>query len=197
MKGKPTRIIRCCGLWLLAAVILAGCTSRQRTDAPTVRSVPEDAVSLTSPQAVEPGYQLALKARPWEDATLVEYAASLGSAGRFIVYYTFRGQEPPSEPPATLGMGCVLGPRAGTSEVRAGARLLATVDGVQFDFGPLQFQPGFGADTYWREGVPYAEARRLAGTTVHLSCAGVEFALSSRQVRGLRRFFGDEGQPGT
>lgn len=196
MKGKPTRIIRCCGFWLLAAVILAGCTSRQRMEAPTARPAPGDAVPLASHPPVEPGYQLAHKARPWEDATLVEYAASLGSAGRFIVYYTFRGQEPPSEPPATIGMGCVLGPQAGRSEARAGARLLATVDGVQFDFGPLELQPGLGADAYWREGVPYAEARRLAGTTVHLSCAGVKFALSSRQVRGLRRFFGDEGQPG-
>jgi hypothetical protein len=133
------RIVRRCGAWLLAAVMLVGCTSRQGPEAPTVGPAPGDAAPLTSPPPVESDYQLAHKARPWENATVVEYAGDLGRAGRFIVYYAVRGQEPSSEPPATIGMGCVLGPPAGTSVARAGARLRATVDGVRFDFGPLDY----------------------------------------------------------
>jgi hypothetical protein len=188
------RIVRRCGPWLLAAVMLVGCTSRQGPDMPAVGPAPEGAAPLTSPPPVERGYQLAHKARPWEDATVVEYAADFGRTGRFIAYYAVRAREPSPAAPATIGMGCVLGPQAGGPVARAGARLLATVDGLRVDFGPLEYQPGIGADAYWREGVPYAEARRLAGTAVHLSCADVEFTLSPRQAQGLRRFFGQEGE---
>jgi hypothetical protein len=174
--------------------MLVGCTGRQGPDASMVGPASTVAAPLTSPPLVEPGYQLAHKARPWEDATVVEYAADLGSAGRFIVYYAFQGQEPSPEPPAAIGLGCVLGPAAGRPAAQAGTQLVATVDSVRFDFGRLDYQPGIGADTYWRESIPYAEARRLAGTAVQLNCAGFEFALSARQALGLRRFFGYDGE---
>jgi hypothetical protein len=123
---------------------------------------------------------------------VVEYGAALSSAGRFIVYYVFPGQQPPPQPPAMVHLGCVLGTPAGGPKGRSGERLRATVDGVALDFGPLRYQPGVGADAYWREDVPYAEAQRLAGTAVQVDCGGSTFALSARQSQGLRAFFGRE-----
>jgi hypothetical protein len=181
------RIARWCWPWLLAAAVLASCARSPGPDAPGVGP-------LTPPPPVEPSYQLARKDRPWEDATVMEYTADLGGARRFIVYYAFRGQQPPPGPPATVHLGCVFGTQPGGPVGGVGARLLATVDGVQLDFGPMDYQPRVGADAYWREGVPYLEAQRLAGTVVHLSCGGLEFALSPRQARGLRTFFGRGGE---
>ena len=175
---------------LLAAAVLVGCASSPRPDTPDVGSV--HSVLAPPPPLVEPGYQLTRKDRPWEDATVIEYTADLGGARRFIAYYSFRGQQAPPGPPATVHLGCVFGTQPGGPAGPLGVRLLATVNGVQLDFGPMDYQPAVGADAYWREGVPYTEAQRLAGTAVQLSCGGLEFALSPRQARGLRTFFGRE-----
>jgi hypothetical protein len=191
-RAGTRRIARWCWSLLLAAAVLVGCASSPGPDTPDMGPVPPVLAPLTPPPHVEPGYQLARKDRPWEDATVIEYAADLGGARRFIAYYAFRGQQPPPGPPATVHLGCVFGTQPGGPTGRLGARLLATVDGVQLDFGPMDYQPAVGADAYWREGVPYTEAQRLAGTAVRLSCGDLEFALSPRQAQGLRRFFGRE-----
>ena len=178
---------------LLVAAIVVACASPPRPDAPAVGPPLQTAPPPTLPVQRELGYQLAQKYRPWQDATVVEYGADLSGAGRFIAYYVFDGQQPPPQPPALVHLGCVLGTAPGRPVGRSGARLRATVDGVALDFGLLDYQPGAGADAYWRENVPYAEARQLAGTAVQLDCAGLEFALSPRQVRGLHTFFSREG----
>jgi hypothetical protein len=156
---------------------------------PTLQTSPP----LMPPVQIEPGYQLAQKYRPWEDATVVEYGANLTNAGRFIIYYAFHGQLPPPHPPAVVHLGCVLGTQPASPVGRSAARLRAIVDGVTFDFGPLRYQPGIGAHVYWREDVPYSEAQQLAGTAVQVDCGGVEFVLSPRQALGLRTFFNREG----
>jgi hypothetical protein len=189
-RGGTRKIARWCCPLLLATAVLVGCAKSPGPDSPDVGLV--HPVLAPPPSLTEPGYQLTRKDRPWEDATVIEYAADLGSARRFIAYYAFRGQQPPPGPPAMVHLGCVFGTQADGPAGRRGARLLATVDGVQLNFGPMDYQPAVGADAYWREGVPYTEAQRLAGSAVQLSCGGLEFALSPRQARGLRTFFGRE-----
>jgi hypothetical protein len=192
-RAGTGRIARWCWPLLLAAAVLVGCASSPGPATPDAGPAHPVLAPSTPPPLVEPGYQLTRKDRPWEDSTVIEYAADLGGARRFIAYYAFHGQQPPPGPPATVHLGCVFGTQPGGPAGRLGVHLLATVDGVQLDFGPMDYQPAVGADAYWREGVPYTEAQRLAGTAVHLSCGGLEFTLSPRQVRGLRAFFGREG----